>query len=250
MEKKEYSITRQLELITEINSTQEDEKNAQLAKSFFEEFGTLQNNSNIIPFLQNLFLFDEAFFIKHGDDLADKVWELYDDKNFNLDIPEYKHFSSFFINLFFMNKNLVEQLLANKVFYIEGNRIKSADINAVREFNKELFPKLNQNELKSFLLDYLIMYIFSKAELRNFYTSLSSFLVGSKSNVMLLFKCLALFGLSLWQLEKRENFLDGLLYVIGGVLRDHARSYLKTKGILQENLSYHKCKDKVTYLLT
>jgi hypothetical protein len=248
MENKEFSTTKQIQLINVINDTHDDEKKAALSKSFIDEFGSIEKDSNIISYLENLFLLEESFFIKNGDDLADKVWELYDDKHFNIDLPEYKHFSYFFINLFFMNKNLVEPLLANGIFYIEDNKIKSADISKVREFNKELFPKLNslnQNELKNFLVDYLVMYIFTKAELRHFYTSLSSFLVGTKSNVMLLFKCLSLFGLALWQFEKRENFLDGLLYVIGGVLRDHARSYLKTKGILQENLSYHKCKDKV-----
>ena len=43
---------------------------------------------------------------------------------------------------------------------------------------------------------------------------------------------------------KKENFISSLLYVLGGVLRDMARSYLKTKGILNENLSYHLCKHK------
>ena len=44
-----------------------------------------------------------------------------------------------------------------------------------------------------------------------------------------------------FHLKNIENFVSGLLYIFGGILRDLGRCYLKTKGIYNENLSYNKC---------
>jgi hypothetical protein len=101
---------------------------------------------------------------------------------------------------------------------------------------------------KNFLVDCIIIKIYANCEIKMFYTSLSSFIVNTKSNVMLLFKAISLFSLCLWQFEKKENFIDSLIFIVGGVLRDLGRSYLKTKGILNENLSYHLCKKHVKLL--
>ena len=47
-----------------------------------------------------------------------------------------------------------------------------------------------------------------------------------------------------FHLKNIENFVSGLLYIFGGILRDLGRSYLKTKGIYNENLSYNKCENE------
>ena len=93
----------------------------------------------------------------------------------------------------------------------------------------------------NFLIDLLIFRIFPLTKIEGFYTTLSGLLIQDFRNVLKFFKIISLFGICLAQFDKREDFIGSLLFVAGGVLRDIARCYLKTKGVFNENLSYHKC---------
>lgn len=243
------------ELIEKTPNEEEKEKNDEMVKKKIEfinnyaENITNSDNKTIIEFMNNLLLLSNTFYKTNGDEIADKIWQFYDDKHFIIHSEQKSpNRSDFFLNLFFLNNPKAKIITDNNLFI---------------DFEDSLFNKFNQYkdklglsdnidnnmekqiEHKNFLLDIIIYYIYSKVELRSFYTALSTFLVTTKSSVMLLYKTLSLFALSFLKLENKENHLPSLLYVIGGVLRDHARSYLKTKGILQENLSYHECKKHV-----
>lgn len=100
----------------------------------------------------------------------------------------------------------------------------------------------NRNDISNnFLIDILILLIFSRSKLNEFYTSLSTFLVTTQGNSYLLFKIISLFSICLLNLNKKENFLNSLLFIIGSSFRDHAKSYLKSKNMLNETITYHKC---------
>ena len=238
-------LEKQKEDIKTINNTDNEETRKELIKSFCSDLEQV-DKKDLIKSLINIIQFDEIVFEKYGDDIVEKLWEYYDDKDFNMNIESE---SNFFINLFFLDQNIVELLLEKNIFNINNKKITSCSIDDLRAKFDDILTTLHINKQKNFIIDVIVFYIFTKIDLKYFYTCLSSFIVGTKSNVMLLFKCIALFGLSLQQIDKKEDFLDGLMYIVGGVLRDHARSYLKTKGILQENLSYHKCENHVKFII-
>jgi hypothetical protein len=258
MVENQFSLEKQILVINDINAKIEDEEKLDEVKTLsntllnhIEDLGKLEAIKQI-DYLKNLFNFSEDYFKKHGDDLMEKIWLLYDDNNFTIDIVQDNLTSNvFFFDLFFLKSTNIKKALES-FSTDETGKITSKSIEEIRaNINKLNLSDLNPSEQKNFLIDYLVMLVYSKADIKNYYTSLSSFLIQTNSSVMLLYKILALFGLFFLQLDKKENFLDGLLYIIGGVLRDHARSYLKTKGILQENISHHSCsKHHVNILIT
>jgi hypothetical protein len=248
------SVDKVNKTIDEINSlVKEGDKEEELNKisrTFCQQVEDLVHleTPKQIESLYELFNLSEEYFNNYGDDLIEKAWFLYDENNFYIDVESS---NEFFFNLFFITEKSAKQ--AKEVFSIESNgEILSKPIETIREHIKKLnLSCLTPGEQKNCIIDYLVMAAYSKSDIKSFYTSLSSFLIQTKSSVLLLFKSLSLFGLFFQQQEKKENFLDGLLFIIGGVLRDYARSYLKTKGILKENISYTACnKHHVSYFNT
>lgn len=208
-------------------------------KKYLEHI-TKSDSQELIATLKFLFTLNKFAWKKIGDEFTDALWNLYDDEGFHIgESTGHFNFYAYFLNLFFLNSpNLT--LLMKK----EAIKFNTAEKTVITEINSELFEELKFENIptqKNFLIDMFIIQILSCADIKMFYTNLSAFIVATESNVMKLFKIISLFALSLWQIEKKENFLGSLLYIVGGVLRDHGKSYLKTKGILEQNLSYHLC---------
>lgn len=168
------------------------------------------------------------------------------------------------------NEKNLERLIKNKIIKLkEINEInkKSIDNNItnnnnnndsntplnVQENNNISFTSSNQdlkdyvsiNNLKqNDILDIIVLIIFTKIDFQNFYISLATFLVSTNSSTVLLFKIISLISLCFVNLNNISNFTDSILFCLGSVLRDHARSYLKTKNKYDESLTYHVCKKK------
>jgi hypothetical protein len=219
-----------------------------------EIFEKENKNEKINNNLLELLCMNDESLSKHGDELLENLWKLYANTIFN--IPSLTTISTpeqFFIDLFFLNNAKLNTLKEQNIIKIKENLI---EINISKEFvENNILSKDSSKEAllnnRNVLIDLIIFNMFCKTaskDLKGFYTSLSGFVVTTESSVFLLYKTISLFALCLFTMEKKENFVDSLFYILSGVLRDHARSYLKTKGVLNENLSYHKCSKHVKKL--
>lgn len=239
------------------NSNQEKiNKSLSYLKAYLDTFSKDLDSKDIILNLKELLKLNVNFFKSHGDEILDKVWLLYDDKlnsthNINLHSDPY----TFFSDLFLLNNKQIKSILfnednfkldfnSNKLIFPEDNF--NERINKILETaNDQYFMNGKEGNLlnleKNFLIDLLILIVFTFGDIKMFYTTVSTFITFIDSKVVLVFKIISLFSLALWQLEKKENFIDSLLFLLAGILRDLARSYLKTKGIVEENLSFHMC---------
>lgn len=194
------------------------------------------------------------FYKTYGDELTETIWSLYNDTDFILDVEDHLSSYEFFMHIFFLQSKKFHLLKEKNLIIIDisSNNIKA---NYNTKEIKELYhlPKEDNKERSvsyvNFLLDLILFKILSSSEVKHLYVSLSSFLVSIESSVMKFYKIISLFAIILWTLPDKENFANSLLYVIGGVMRDLGRSYLKTKGILNESLSYHNCKQAVLYFI-
>ena len=205
-----------------------------------------QETKVVVNSILTLFNLKREFIEKTGDELVEKIWKLYDIKTFEkgiICIDKNNHLLNM-INIFLFFNHYKQ---FDSLYEIDEENMK---IKQKVTLSKELlentgFEYKSLSEKKNTLIDLFILYIFSIVELKNFYTSISTFILSTDSNVILLFKTIALFGLSIAQIKKKEDFLASVYFIIGGVLRTHARSYLKTKGNLNENLSDVQCKKHV-----
>ena len=201
------------------------------------------NDNSIKDFLINCFDFKKEFFVKLGDNLLERFWTLYDmtittkelnrPKVTDLKFPIEKDdlFKSL-VSLF-----LVDTSDINTIVTFDQTKINfTSDTSLIKSFI--LKNNLNRNEI----LDLIVVMTFSLIDLQAFYTSLSTFIVQTFNSSLLLFKTITLFSICILVIEKKENHVDSLLFITGSVLRDHARSYLKTKNKYNESLSYHVCK--------
>ncbi len=196
----------------------------------------------------------EQFLVKYADELIERLWHLYDYSNFHLNKFEFnsENYLVNFTNLFFL---FDEQFLSFPKDIFEDNEEKhTRKLKPIltskywkEEASKFLPPFKDLTHQKNLLIDLFIYKIFSTIELKPFYVALASFIISTEKSVILLYKVLALFSLAISQIEKKEDFVDGLFFIVGGVLRAHARSYLKTKGVLDESLSFFSgCKKHVS----
>ncbi len=195
---------------------------------------------NIIESIKSFFNLKQNFFNIYGEEFLEKLWELYDEDELNLNNFDLNNnnnnnkinYQKFFLNLFFLNSTFFNSLTLNN-FCIFNN-----------ETNKLTFNIENINSLSLTIntsIDILTLYIYSHSKINTFYTQTSGFLLSFNNSVLKFYKIVALFSLMFFHLKNIENFVAGLLYIFGGILRDLGRCYLKTKGIYNENLSYNKC---------
>ena len=206
-----------------------------------------QDSKIVIESIKELFNIKKEFLEKTGDELIERIWKLYDLKSFdkgNIVIDKDNNFINL-VNIFLLFNNFK---YFDTLFEIENMKIKQKIAIKKEHLNDLQFKSLGEN--KNTLIDLFIFFIFSTVELKSFYTSISTFILNTDSCVILLFKTIALFGLCLAQVTKKEDFVASVYFLIGGVLRTHARSYLKTKGILNENLSEICCNKHVFILIT
>lgn len=261
IEKLNKSIKR-LNKVVEIennNLSEKDEMSIKKSINYIKKYSEWIKSSvdsEKIVFLKQLLNISSNSFKIHGDDLTESLWNLYDCKSFHIFSSDSSFtYYEFFVHLFFQNCKNIDILMKHGLFLINKENKKIDCHFSVDKYHKiecefkfELENTQSQEQAqKNFLIDLVIFLILTNADIKGFYTSLSSFIITTNSSVMLLLKVISLFALCLWQLEKKENFVPSLIYTIAGVLRDHGRSYLKTKGVLNENLSYHKCTKKVSH---
>jgi len=247
-------------LIKNKNSNADEEvklkKNVNYLKLFSKNVLKEDDNQQI-SYLENMLKLSKEALQSTGDEYLEILWEMYDTSNFYIHNLDYSlSYYDYFLHLFFLNNKNLDNLLKKQIITIDKERkkiVSSLDTSNSNfnyaEFYENQLETGNDSEIlkekKNFLIDLNILQIFCFSQMNLFYTSLSSFIINTESSVMLLYKTISLFAICLWNIEKKENFVGSLIFVIGGVLRDHARSYLKTKGILNENLSYHLCSNQV-----
>jgi hypothetical protein len=233
---------------------------------------------NKLEFLNTLIEnFSEEIYKKIGDELIEDLWRMYyTDTNFLNFSPydiinkitkeknkeyEVNNNPEYFISLLLMNERLAEKLLKNNFieFNLEKNEIKftldfmkytevvSEDLFLNNNYNKnnneDLSIKLKINNL----IDLITIKILTVGNIQGFYTTLSSMLLMTEGKTILIFKIISFFALCLYKFSNKESFIGGLLYILGGMLRDYAKSYLYTKGIERFLFSEHKCDHKVIY---
>lgn len=267
---------RLLKTIENYNSNLQEKNDATIDEKITTFFSKLMDNLKntnddqaIQEFLTTLFKLDFSFYKKYGDDLLEKFWGLYNTKEIQIEnhlsietlfktclkkpsnddenkpslISKgvlYEHLVSQFLQF---NPSTLENLLSQEIISKEEfhSNFKVKFICSKETLSEFTFSnKLSRNNL----VDIIILLIYSIIELQQFYISLSTFIVSTNSNSVLLFKIISLFSMCLMTLENKAKFIDSLLFVLGGVLRDHARSYLKTKNRFNESLTYHMCKKK------
>lgn len=243
-----YTLDKLKKIIAQVNQLMnktdkeaEDKKDRGIAylKTYLDQIKGFEQNDIIIS-LKEYFSLSKEFYIKYGDDLIEKLWGLYNENEFTMGDYKEKELYDYFLWLFFCNNQLLIEYLQKEIINFN---IQSKEISV--NFDKIKQEISSDNILtQNFLIDLIIMMIYSITAIQGFYTTISALLMMVNSNVTKFYKILSLFGLCYWKLEKKQDFINSLLFISGGVMRDLARSYLKTKGILNENLTYHKCSNK------
>ena len=204
--------------------------------------------------LINLLQLKSSVITKYGSELLDKIWELNDEMNEYippeeiLSQPKDKRLTpvelmKYFLQLFFGNKQNIENLLNDKYIIINEEKRK-IDINEekCKEIGLNSEKYINDNNL---LFNLMIIKILTYVNPQVFYTGISSLLMSLNNSVIKFYKMLSLFSFSLWTLSnKKDNLIKSLLYIIGGVLKDFCRSLFKTEKIDIKKLIYFKEKEK------
>ena len=204
--------------------------------------------------LINLLQLKSSVITKYGSELLDKIWELNDEMNEYippeeiLSQPKDKRLTpvelmKYFLQLFFGNKQNIENLLNDKYIIINEEKRK-IDINEekCKEIGLNSEKYINENNL---LFNLMIIKILTYVNPQVFYTGISSLLMSLNNSVIKFYKMLSLFSFSLWTLSnKKDNLIKSLLYIIGGVLKDFCRSLFKTEKIDIKKLIYFKEKEK------
>jgi len=232
---------------------EKEKKYVKNLKLYFENLHKEKDKDMVIHALILCFDLSEKFLIKYSDEFIERLWHLYDYSSFYLNKFNFneENYLVNFTNLFFL---FDEHFLSFPKDIFEDNEEKHTrklkpgiNKNYWTEVAPKFMPKFKDSTQQiNLLIDFFIYKIFSTIDLKPFYVAIASFIINTEKSVVLLYKVLALFSLAISQLEKKEDFVDGLFFIVGGVLRAHARSYLKTKGILNESLSYFSgCKKHV-----
>ena len=236
-EKLNNAVHKMNNIIDKFETTYDDlkEKGTLYLKNYLDWVKTQENELIFKSLLLYLDL-KNTFYEKYGNEIVEKFWNLYDESKFILKINEIKNeFPSFFICLFFLDDPIYKDFSEKNLIEINKDE-KKFKINEEKLINEK--PLLKESNT---IIDLLIFKIFTISKIQIFYTTITGLLLSLNNSVVKFYKVLSMFALCLWQMDEKHKFIGSLLYVMGGVLRDFGRSYLKTKGIYNENLSYHHC---------
>ena len=192
--------------------------------------------------------------LKYGSELLDKVWEINDeDSNYLppdelLSQPFDKRLTplemmKYFLQLLFGAEKKISELLDEKYIIIDEDKRKvSINEDKLKEMATTPEKYINENNL---LCNLLIIKIFTYTKSEVFYTGLSALLMTLDNRVIKFYKILSLYAFCLWNLNhKKEDLVKSSLYIIGGVMKDFSRSFLKTEKIDFNSLFYFKPKGK------
>jgi hypothetical protein len=189
---------------------------------------------------------------KYGNEFFSKIWELTDEINMDDYIPPEEileqpvdkrltplELMKYFLQLFFGGKYNIEKLLEEKYIIIDEEKRKIIiNEEKCKEIGTNQDKYINENNLLSNLF---ILKIMTYIKTDVFYTEVSSQIMNVKNRVIKFYKMLSLFSFSLWNtLNKKEELIKSLLFLIGIISKDLCRSLLKTEGIDFKNLAYFK----------
>ena len=192
--------------------------------------------------------------LRYGSELLEKLWEINDeDKNYLppddlLSQPFDKRLTplemmKYFLQLLFGGEKKISELLDEKYIIIDEDKRKvSINEDKLKEMATTPEKYINENNL---LCNLLIIKIFTYTKSEVFYTGLSALLMSLNNRVIKFYKVLSLYAFCLWNLNhKKEELVKSSLYIIGGVMKDFSRSFLKTEKIDFNSLLYFKPKGK------
>lgn len=243
------NLINEIELTNKENKNPTKEQGQKLNKlmnyvnSYLDHSSKLKSEETVSVLLKFLDL-SETYYTNHSDELIEKLWNLYEKQNYSLlNLDNSKKAFDFFINMYFLSSKNVKMLTEFNILQFEKYKIKT-NANELKN-HLDTFKFENIEEKKNFLIDFILMNIFTHLDIKNFYTSLSSFIISTKNSVFLFFKTISLFAISLCQLDNRENFIGSLLFILGGVLLSHGKSYLKTKGLQPVDITGAVCSKHV-----
>jgi hypothetical protein len=270
---------KNMNIIIDMIDTRQDEKREQMIvflKTFFDDLATRYKNKDKpqeppkegeqkkeeeIPVMERInksllqvLQLKPAVMLRYGSELLDKVWEISDDIN-NYIPPEDllsqpadkkltpMEMMKYFLQLLFGGANKVEELLEQKFIIIEEDKRKiTTNEDKIKEITSEPDKYLNENNL---LCNLMIMRIFTYTKTEVFYTGITTLLMSLDNRVIKLYKVLSLYAFSLWNLlNKKEELVKSILYIIGGVLKDFSRSLLTTDKIDINTLTFFKERQK------
>lgn len=247
------------DLITSYNNNTVDNnfksKIIDLLKSFKTNLSS-NIDEGVTNCLKKLFKLKKSFFVEYGDYILELIWELYNINKISLEhsnsildvldeiITKEKQQFYYLTQFCQFDENFVNNL--KEISSIENSKLifKLDDYDGSYSNIYNFIDKFNLKHNQ--IIDLFILIFMEHMDFQIFYTTLSSFLVQSNSSAILLFKILSLFSYLMVNITNKENYIDSLIFVIGSVLRDHARSYLKSKNLYNESLTYHVCKKKHT----
>ncbi len=235
---------------------------------FSESLKDSKNEDAVLEYL--LFLAEnlsESVYAQQGDEIMEDLWKLYkvntDQLKFdpysilyklnplsNKNLPnfEIKSNPEYFLNLLFMNENLTENILESEIVTFDKDRnvIKfDIEVSKTVELVKNQYEKLSNASKINNILDLIFIKIMCLGDMKTFYTVLSSMLMLTEGKTILIFKLISYFALCLFTFKNKESFVGSLLFILGGMLRDYAKSYMKTKGLERIIFSGHKCAHQV-----
>ena len=192
--------------------------------------------------------------LKYGSELLDKVWEINDEEANYLPPDELLsqpfdkrltplEMMKYFLQLLFGAEKKISELLDEKYIIIDEDKRKvSINEDKLKEMATTPEKYINENNL---LCNLLIIKIFTYTKSEVFYTGLSALLMTLDNRVIKFYKILSLYAFCLWNLNhKKEDLVKSSLYIIGGVMKDFSRSFLKTEKIDFNSLLYFKPKGK------
>ena len=192
--------------------------------------------------------------LKYGSELLDKVWEINDEETNYLPPDELLsqpfdkrltplEMMKYFLQLLFGAEKKISELLDEKYIIIDEDKRKvSINEDKLKEMAATPEKYINENNL---LCNLLIIKIFTYTKSEVFYTGLSALLMTLDNRVIKFYKILSLYAFCLWNLNhKKEDLVKSSLYIIGGVMKDFSRSFLKTEKIDFNSLLYFKPKGK------
>ena len=192
--------------------------------------------------------------LKYGSELLDKVWEINDEEANYLPPDELLsqpfdkrltplEMMKYFLQLLFGAEKKISELLDEKYIIIDEDKRKvSINEDKLKEMATTPEKYINENNL---LCNLLIIKIFTYTKSEVFYTGLSALLMTLDNRVIKFYKILSLYAFCLWNLNhKKEDLVKSSLYIIGGVMKDFSRSFLKTEKIDFNSLFYFKPKGK------
>ena len=210
------------------------EKNVLYLKAYIEHIGKLPLAESKKSFHTFLTMISDDVYKRYGDEFTEKLFTCYSSDEGIIVSHDSQTPYEYFLYLFFLNQPVLSTLINQKVVVIDP-------LAKIITINQELLKTVSVDSFtyNSNIIDLIILRIYSFSKIESFYTSITGELMGINSSVVKFYKVMSLFALCYFKMDKKENFIGSLLLISGGVMRDLARCYLKTRNVFNENLSYH-----------